>query len=254
MTDVPSLYKYMPYRKEFFENFYLRCTPRSALNDPFEMLPSEQYIGNEMDDRGVTGEKATERHTSSFKSYLASHGVVSFSLSCEPNNPLMWAHYAAAHEGISVELDKSIIEHAWRSPMSGHFIGDLLAEDNYIIREVTYSKDRLKKSPWIFKPGELPQEDYKCVYFHKNESWSYENEWRLLTRLDRTSQVICDEDFFKQHFESHIELNENIETSDGTQVPKDNKAKLKKSFTPIVSANRTYLNALSDPKVLCIFL
>lgn len=39
-----TLYKYMPFRPQFFENFLVRCSQRAALNDPFEMLPSLEYL------------------------------------------------------------------------------------------------------------------------------------------------------------------------------------------------------------------
>ncbi|KAA0876570.1 DUF2971 domain-containing protein [Nitrincola tapanii] len=81
MTDIPTLYKYMPYQAEFFSNFYLRCTPRSALNDPFEMLPSTDYLIYHACKRQMP------------------QSVI--------DNLLMWSHYADEHRGMVLELDRS---------------------------------------------------------------------------------------------------------------------------------------------------
>jgi hypothetical protein len=244
MSDVPTLYKYMPFRKEFFDNFYLRCTPRSALNDPFEMLPSESYCRSEMEGRGITDKEQAQSTTNGYKSYIAAHGVVSFSQASEPSNPLMWAHYASDHAGISVELDKSIIDQAWHPPKTGNPYGDLFAENDYITREVTYSNQRLKSNPWI---PNLALEDFKSIYFHKDERWNYENEYRFLTRLDKTNRVLCDKDFYGQHFKhkSFDDVKEIQSTSNG-----EHNAMM--SFTLGNVQDPTCLYALSNPNVLCM--
>ncbi|MFS1423454.1 hypothetical protein [Shewanella sp. 10N.286.48.B5] len=81
-----NLYKYMPLRKEFFDNFLIRGSQKYALNDPFELRPS-----------------SSESEKSLAESSYFDYAVIS--LSETNNNLLMWSHYADQHKGIILELN-----------------------------------------------------------------------------------------------------------------------------------------------------
>ena len=190
MTDVPYLFKYMPYRKEFFENFYLRCTPRSALNDPFELRPSDQYMRDHTWDllaqREMTPEPEFSEELIDFNSEFLEKafkkiGIVSFS---ETNdNLLMWSHYADNHRGIVVTFDTS---------------HDFFKKDGSKSRElgrVHYRKDRMKALPQRLKNG-FHMADSTRIYFEKSDEWIYEKEHRLISDLYAVDATLCSSEYY----------------------------------------------------------
>lgn len=193
MPDVPYLYKYMPYRKEFFENFYLRCTPRSALNDLFELRPSDQYMRDHTWDlvaqREMTPETEFSEELIDFNSEFLERafkkmGIASFS---ETNdNLLMWSHYADNHRGIVVAFDTS---------------HDFFKEDGSKSRQsgrVHYRKDRMKALPQKLKNG-FYMSDSTRIYFEKSDEWIYEKEHRLISDLYAVDATLCTAEYFDKH-------------------------------------------------------
>ena len=186
MSDVPYLFKYIPYRQEFFENFYLRCTPRSALNDPFELRPSDDYRFDQkiqLFGRGHIEGAFTEDAAHNDKwmrntldGLFNKIGIVSFS---ETNdNLLMWSHYADNHRGIVVAFDTS---------------HDFFKKDGSKSRElgrVHYRKDRMKALPQRFKNG-FHMSDSTRIYFEKSDEWIYEKEHRLISDLYAVDATLC---------------------------------------------------------------
>jgi hypothetical protein len=190
MTDVPYLFKYMPYRKEFFENFYLRCTPRSALNDPFELRPSDQYMNDHSWDllaqREMTLEAEVSKELLDFNSEFLEKafnkvGIVSFS---ETNdNLLMWSHYADNHQGIVVTFDTS---------------HDFFIEDDSKSRHlgrIHYRKDRMKALPQKLENG-FHMSDSTRIYFEKSDEWIYEKEHRLMSDLYAADATLCTSEYY----------------------------------------------------------
>jgi Protein of unknown function (DUF2971) len=92
-------------------------------------------------------------------------GVTCF-FSAEPDNPLMWAHYADNHEGfcIEYEITKEIED---------------LHEVNYSSQHPTVSATEL-----IFSP----RETFKRVLTTKISNWSYEKEYRLIKLHELTPE------------------------------------------------------------------
>lgn len=190
MSDVPYLFKYMPYRKEFFENLYLRCTPRSALNDPFELRPSDQYMRDHTWDllaqREMTPETEFSEELIDFNSEFLEKafkkiGIVSFS---ETNdNLLMWSHYADNHRGIVVTFDTS---------------HDFFKKDGSRSKElgrVHYRKDRMKALPQRLKDG-FYMSDSTRIYFEKSDEWIYEKEHRLICDLYAVDATLCRSEYY----------------------------------------------------------
>ena len=97
------------------------------------------------------------------------------SLSEDPLNELMWAHYANSHAGFVVGLDT---ESQFFQPKPGEpkLCGELM---NVIYTDTT---------PVVFvEPGKLdiPKE----IFFTKTTKWSYEREWRMIKYLDQADEV-----------------------------------------------------------------
>ena len=192
MRDTPILFKYMPYRKEFFENFYLRCTPRSALNDPFEVCPSEKYlIEQRVELFGLYEfseefkEKSIEKQNwvkSMLNSLFNTAGIVSFAETRD--NLLMWSHYANNHRGLVVTFDTS---------------HDFFKKDDRKSRElgrVHYRKDRLKSLPLMRLEYGSVITDSTRIYFEKSDEWIYEKEHRMINDLYAVDATLCTADYY----------------------------------------------------------
>ena len=194
MTDVPFVYKYMPYRKEFFENFYLRCTPRSALNDPFELRPSNQYtrdhaleLMGELEYSDSPSEEELHNQQWIEKSLNGAYnktGIVSFSET--KDNLLMWSHYADQHKGIVLCFDTS-----------HPFFAKDPSRDKQLAR-VHYRKDRMKALPQSLRHG-LYMADSTRIYFEKSDEWIYEKEYRLTCDLYATDATLCTAEYFEKN-------------------------------------------------------
>lgn len=95
------------------------------------------------------------------------------SLTTDPKNLLMWAHYAQNHQGLVIEFDGS------------HPFFDIRrdSDDEFgYLREVTYKAERPKI---VFT--EL--EDLAPILLIKSEEWRYEAEWRMLRPLTGMADV-----------------------------------------------------------------
>lgn len=188
MSDIPSLYKYMPFRKEFFENLYLRCTPRSALNDPFELRPSDKYLFyHVLNFYGLPADKKDKElldfNSDFYNKAFNRIGIVSFS---ETNdNLLMWSHYADNHRGMVVAFDTS----------HDFFIKD--GSKSRQLGRVHYRKDRMKALPQRLKYG-FHMSDSTRIYFEKSDEWIYEKEHRLMSDLYAADATLCTFEYYNK--------------------------------------------------------
>jgi len=167
---MKTLFKYMPYRDAFFSNFYLRCTPRSALNDPFEMLPSKDYLIHHARKKHMSQSVIDNLLINPAKpdfefGDLKTIGIVSFSASRD--NLLMWSHYADEHRGMVLELDAT---HS--------FFADNIRQHRYL-RPVRYRQQRITEKP----PEKSDYESLLDLFFVKSRDWTYEQEHRLTCEL-----------------------------------------------------------------------
>lgn len=100
------------------------------------------------------------------KSELAKErGLLCFSKSW--NNPVLWSHYANNHKGICMGFD---------IPGS-------------LPRQVTYVNSRFN---W---PTKVDEDFTRQLLFTKFVHWSYEDEYRVYTTLERSEDGICYADF-----------------------------------------------------------
>ena len=174
---------------------FLRFSPISEFNDPFEMRPCidslgtpaqvEETIQEIMDELGESSleVKAALIHQAETETLpllrvrahqdLSTLGILSLVKDC-PHDLLMWAHYADSHQGCVLEFDGS---HEWFKTKHGRNPHDLLG----VPREVRYLPTR----PQVSLLG-LGRDDLLV----KAECWQYEHEWRILLNLrDCTTQT-----------------------------------------------------------------
>lgn len=185
---IHSVFKYMPARVEFFENFLLRGSHKTALNDPFEVRPSLGFLADACISMhcynfGRTRNEIIKYFSGKNKDFswleieqvlplYEYHGIISFTE--EHDNLLMWSHYSDQHRGIVIEFDCS--HPFFTKPKSG-----------YRMQPVIYRKTRLDK----FVGNSLME-----PYFHKSKEWAYEQEHRLLVCLDDANVNLIPRDYF----------------------------------------------------------
>lgn len=107
-----------------------------------------------------------------------------FSMSEDPANLLMWAHYASAHYGTAVGFDKNST--FFRTS------GAVLSRVEYAERRVSVSSvdGMIRVAGHRFEEGKpLPL----ATLLRKHSSWAYEREWRLISPLSAaTTRSIAD--------------------------------------------------------------
>ena len=175
---LSSIYKYFPCRLEYFDNFLVRATVKSALNDPFEVRPTNEFwyelcLNTKYFRFGETKEEIMDYLTRNRDSPVWSElgislyrdsGIVSF---CEEkDNLLMWAHYADEHRGMVVEFD---IHNVFFKPENGSELSP-----------VFYRKSRLNNC----------RNNLLEPYFHKSDEWAYEKEHRLILPLHGADEFL----------------------------------------------------------------
>lgn len=96
-----------------------------------------------------------------------------FSLTEKPDNLLMWAHYAASHEGFVVGFDSS---HPYFHDTVGH------EDELRHLCKVEYRENRPMSAM-----TELSGID---VFLVKSTQWSYEQEWRIIRPLQDNNKIV----------------------------------------------------------------
>ena len=206
-------FKFIPYERfKSLRGGLVRFTQPGAFNDPFEMpafkaaeaeamrlaglagltaqtseimqglsagripqaafrLPITYWLGSaraEPPPDPVPSEEAIER----VRRIDDTFGILS--LCTTADNLLLWAHYAAEHRGLAVEVD--IDDPALRGPTRGdvHF---------QLARPVKYSAER----PLIPESEEILFEHF----FVKSVEWAYEQEFRIVRKLQLSTRTIA---------------------------------------------------------------
>ncbi|MGF1761865.1 DUF2971 domain-containing protein [Aliivibrio kagoshimensis] len=172
-----KLYKYMPLRPDFFTNRWLRASTRTALNDPFEIIASDEYLIDMVMSLSIFKEKGRSKTRDEAIEFLGSsesegaddvfflnHGVISFTETRD--NLLMWAHYAEQHQGMVIEFDS---KHEF---FSSKYVTKNNSHEGRLSR-VLYRKERLASvNNYLME-----------LYLHKSDEWAYEKEHRLILDL-----------------------------------------------------------------------
>lgn len=198
----------MPLRKEFFENFFIRATPASKLNDPYEGLFNKNQIldlnrnhqefygkREDLDDYEI------EERMWNIQNEIFQLGIISL---CENGeNHLMWAHYADEHKGMLIQFDKSkpLFDNSIRD-INGKFCRfkkDIFGTTSEEPHLVTYQKDLPNFSQASEANPDCPNDFYlkkfyKKVLFTKADVWSYEGEYRSIVDLSEADSIIYQTD------------------------------------------------------------
>lgn len=197
------VYKYMPTNR-FFENYKLRLTPAEDLNDLSELAPDirlrnpmayaknivtrnlastylQALIANPLLDPLIVWCQilaAANSHVANFDAkatasdiyhkfmQVTNRNVGVLSLTDDPINEKMWAHYADDHNGFAVGLD-SESEFFQPKPGEPKPCGELM---NVIYTDTV---------PVVYVDAgklDIPKE----IFFAKTTKWTDENEWRMI--------------------------------------------------------------------------
>lgn len=189
-SDLTVLYKYMPYRLEFFDDPLLRLTPPLSLNDPFDSKPSVPAIEKktaaffDMGSTIMVSEYELKTYRRSLEGGLDKYGVVS--LSEDPYSLLMWSHYANEHRGVVVSISADESTFNYHGPFSG-----VCGASSKLPNKISYSSRR---------PGfEMPDEAISDIFddsflshisLVKGDDWIYEKEYRYLIGLEEVDVAI----------------------------------------------------------------
>lgn len=182
------LYKYLhPDRIDVLRNRKIRLTTPRDFNDPFDVYPiilpydtkrtehlwPHESVKTELARRYAAAgrlqllyeqipiDEFGERRLSALPKYGA------LCLSEVRDNLLMWSHYAAEHRGLVLELDA----------LSAFLAG---------ARKLTYTDKRAALSFNVNQ--ELLHE--LSFFYEKSTAWSYEREWRMVSKLCWASEIL----------------------------------------------------------------
>lgn len=168
---------------EFSDSLSLRITPRSDLNDPFELIPSKKFIEKAileikpefkenkkiLEDILSDNTDFTKYITMNEKPFYEQMGIISFSQ--RKNNLLQWSHYADEHKGMCIEFS-----------IGGDF-DELLSTHEALLLPVIYDTDRYDNDDF----GDKYAMEMSCV--HKSIEWQYEQEYRITMLLEKCDFV-----------------------------------------------------------------
>ncbi|WP_082825396.1 DUF2971 domain-containing protein [Marinomonas sp. TW1] len=179
-----KLYKYLSksVSSKFLKDPWLRVTPRSGLNDPFEVSITEsttQSIGQLAIAHNNPLGSDFARELSKF---MDGHGVISLTES--PDNLLMWSHYAEDHQGIVIELDIDQLD-----PFQLFNVAHIATSSDAMFDKVNYRKKRPYDGSFL---ATSVQEIAKYYYLTKSDEWMYEKEWRYIIPFTSANRVYVD--------------------------------------------------------------
>lgn len=163
---------------------YLRITPNSCLNDPFEIRLSAA-TKKQIDLLDKNSFSNDGRSTSmKFEEFMRRHGVISFSKTYD--NLLMWSHYSNYHKGIAVEFDIDI-----KSPFSLFNTGYVSTASDIKFSKVKYRKRRGYPSAFTEADISTVAEHY---YLTKSKEWRYEKEYRFIVPFTMANKILVNLD------------------------------------------------------------
>ena len=181
-------------------DFHVRLTPPCLLNDPFEGLFShdlKQHLKTIIKPEEIIfvpkfSQEVREGLDYAFQymkddeidNFINKYGVVS--LTTNPNNLLMWAHYANEHKGICLLLKDTLFKPDAQKIPTKYGI------ENYIPKEVKYSDQRRDDKINGNNTIELIRNHSTKYLFTKSIAWEYEFEYRCIIPIEQADKLICD--------------------------------------------------------------
>ena len=198
MAPPSILYKYLPpSRIDVLLRKRIRFSPPEDLNDPFESRPvihadpksTREATLSELGDKDLAEEKARwwDDHAHRVGTEIVRNKVNELfgvlSLSEDPVQPVMWAHYAGNSRGFLIGFDTA---HEW-------FRGE---DADGQVSNGLYPVEYVRKRPELLvgPDGVIYSEDLmNATILQKNKAWEFEKEWRCIaTRAGALNAQECD--------------------------------------------------------------
>lgn len=199
---LKQLFKYMGEPRNFFDEGFIRLSQPSVLNDPFEASFCKKSLDELADHFDSPKSWDPEFGELSFSDYIQFRmhhvGIISFTENKE--HLLMWAHYANEHKGvvagISVFEDGCIFANLFKG---ASYISSTCGEEwspfNGKPKPVAYRKGlRYRNDKFDYDYSNISVEGadrilYE-VFLQKSDEWIYEQEHRVILRLEQADRVI----------------------------------------------------------------
>lgn len=181
---LDKIYKYTRLRLGFFDNLMIRASQKYALNDPFELMPSQNKKNAEL----------------SYESYF-DYAVLS--LSETNNNLLMWSHYAEQHQGIVIEFDYSVpLFDSYKSFAATKHDPEMDAEvldEEENERRKNINAGAIQRVRYNSRRPRLNNYENLLEHFLvKSEEWIYEKEHRVILPLVAADKVILNQKYLAE--------------------------------------------------------
>lgn len=206
--------------RNFFEEGFVRLSQPSVLNDPFEAAfcrTSLDELASHFDHPTSFDPEFGELDYSKYVELRMHHiGVISFTENKE--NLLMWAHYANEHKGIVAgvvhcSLYGSIFENLFRSDsLINSSFGEKWSHFDGVPQPVSYRKGlRYRNDKFDYDYSNISAEGADRVlyevFLQKSDEWIYEQEHRIILRLEQSDRVIIPDinAISNKHVKSRIE-------------------------------------------------
>lgn len=204
---MKQLFKYLPEPRNLFDEGFIRLSQPVALNDPFEA----SFCSKSLDELSSHFDESLAKDPDfgymKFSQYIQMrmHNIGVISLSENKENLLMWAHYANEHKGLVAGISYfpklgSIFHDLFRADSLINFSwGESYSPFDGIPKPVSYRKGlRYRNDKFDYDYSNIIAEGadrilYE-VFMQKSDEWIYEQEHRVVLRLEQADRVIL-EDF-----------------------------------------------------------
>jgi len=200
---LKQLFKYLSKPRSLFEDGFIRLSQPSVLNDPFEASFCRESLNelvSHFDDSTVLDMEFGEISFSQYIENRMDHiGIISFSENKE--NLLMWAHYADEHKGVVVGVacfynHITLFHNLFRvdALINTSLFGELSPFDGKP-KPVSYRKGlKYRNDKFDYDYSNISAEGadrilYE-VFLQKSDEWIYEQEHRVILRLEQADKVI----------------------------------------------------------------
>lgn len=188
------LYKYFGlHRAKVLAAREIRFTPPELLDDPFESLPLITGPNRDSVRRRLGSSENLDAVMASFGPYVQAEGPAAalrlvsqtygfLCLSSAPDSTMLWSHYGANQRGYVMGFD---FQHPW---FHTQVPADPLLDE---VRPVVYQAGRPAAAIGYTADMEAAERTaLACsLFFTKADSWSFQQEWRLVRPLARADHV-----------------------------------------------------------------
>lgn len=228
---MKQLFKYLPEPRNLFDEGFIRLSQLVALNDPFEASFCSESLDNLSTHFDYSMAQDPEFGDISFSKYIEMrmHNIGVICLSENKENLLMWAHYADEHKGVVAGISYlpifgSIFQNLFRADtLINTSWGESYSPFDGIPKPVSYRKGlRYRNDRFDYDYSNIDAEGadrilYE-VFMQKSDEWIYEQEHRVVLRLEQADRVIIEN---VQHIENESIRNRVVNSNYSTINPAD---------------------------------